>query len=394
MQCWYRPHMSYVNALNLRMTRLNKVCLVSPAFMAPFVSQSGFTYLLSTCTTNMLHEEAIFTLFEMTPDLVCIVNREGYFQKINPAVSATLGFTTEELMAFPVARFIHPDDKERTAINRSRLLKGEPLLNFQNRYVTKNGNTVWLEWTSVYLHNSELVFAIAKNITAGKLAGIAMEQNVLTLHRLNHDVKRHSEKERREIAGTLHEDLGQIAAAIKLKMEWLNGQVLVLSPPNSELVTQTLRSTNQLLNKLRDLSYSLSAEAMFLYGLSASLDTLCKEFTKKTGVFSQFKSRYREGMLSEEEKLDLYRICQEALENVAKHANATKVSVYLRRTVRGVLLTIADNGCGFDPVSVNLSGISVMTARALSIQGTLTVNSSSNGTAVAVLLKKRSAATQ
>ena len=100
----------------------------------------------------------LFTLFEMTPDLVCIVSKEGFFQKINPAVSRKLGYTDEELKAVPVSTFIHPADKERTASERAKLLNNHPLLNFQNRYCHKNGETVWLEWTSIYLPEKELVF--------------------------------------------------------------------------------------------------------------------------------------------------------------------------------------------------------------------------------------------
>src|SRR6476660_6848284 len=94
--------------------------------------------------------EHLISLFEKTPDLVCIVDKPGWFIDINQAVENTLGYTREELFAQPVSFFIHPEDREKTAARRFELLEEKPLLNFQNRYVTKSGSYVWLEWTSVY----------------------------------------------------------------------------------------------------------------------------------------------------------------------------------------------------------------------------------------------------
>src|ERR1700761_5505667 len=115
-------------------------------------------------------EFKISAFFEMTPDLVCIAGRDGYFKKINKAVIDTLLYSETELMSTPISSFIHPEDKQFTAHKRSELLEGQPLVNFQNRYVSKPGEVVWLHWTSVYFPENEVVFAIAKNITERKKA--------------------------------------------------------------------------------------------------------------------------------------------------------------------------------------------------------------------------------
>lgn len=107
-------------------------------------------------------------LFQLTPDLICITGFDGYFKKINPAVSITLGFSEEELLEKPVNHFVHPDDQQKTAKRRSELAQGKSLLNFENRYLTKQGSIVWLSWTSVPIMKDEIVFAIAKNITYKK----------------------------------------------------------------------------------------------------------------------------------------------------------------------------------------------------------------------------------
>ena len=106
--------------------------------------------------------------FELSPDLLCIAGFDGYFKKINPSVSITLGYTNEELFASPINSFIHPDDHAITALKRMELYKGQPILNFENRYITKSGEIVLLSWTSMPIKRDELVFAIAKNVTFKK----------------------------------------------------------------------------------------------------------------------------------------------------------------------------------------------------------------------------------
>jgi PAS domain S-box-containing protein len=115
-----------------------------------------------------LKSQKVFDLeyfFEAVPDLLCIAGFDGYFKKINPAVCRVLGYSEQELLASPIRDFIHPDDRERTAEKREALLQGRSLLNFENRYLSKEGSVIWLSWTSVPIEKDSLVFAVAKDIT-------------------------------------------------------------------------------------------------------------------------------------------------------------------------------------------------------------------------------------
>jgi PAS domain S-box-containing protein len=106
--------------------------------------------------------------FELSPDWLCVAGFDGYFKKINPAVSKTLGYTEEELFSRPINSFVHPADQHQTEHRRDLIRKGLPLLDFENRYLTKTGDTVWLTWTSMPVKTEKVVFAIAKNITHRK----------------------------------------------------------------------------------------------------------------------------------------------------------------------------------------------------------------------------------
>ncbi|MCH8569389.1 MAG: PAS domain-containing sensor histidine kinase [Balneolales bacterium] len=106
--------------------------------------------------------------FELSHDLLCIAGFDGYFKRVNPAVCKVLGYTEEELLTEPISFFQHPDDKKITGRYRNSILSGKHLTNFENRYITKQGSVIWLSWTSIPVNDSELIYAIAKNITHKK----------------------------------------------------------------------------------------------------------------------------------------------------------------------------------------------------------------------------------
>jgi PAS domain S-box-containing protein len=74
-----------------------------------------------------------------------------FLEKVNQAALEKLGYTEEELFASPISSFMHPEDREHTAGERTKLLEGTALMNFENRYISKSGQTIWLHWTSVYI---------------------------------------------------------------------------------------------------------------------------------------------------------------------------------------------------------------------------------------------------
>lgn len=103
--------------------------------------------------------------FSLSYDYLCIGEYGGYFRKVNPAFIKLMGYSQEELFANPISHFVHPEDKPSTAETRGHVLEGIPLLNFQNRYITKSGEIVWLTWTSIPVPDQKLIYGIAKNIT-------------------------------------------------------------------------------------------------------------------------------------------------------------------------------------------------------------------------------------
>lgn len=136
-------------------------------------------------TENFQYER----FFDLTPDLLCVAGFDGFFKKVNPAVSQLLGYTFEELYSQPINTFIHEEDRGITTQVRAELIKAKPLHHFENRYVTKSGEVVWLSWTSLPVEADKLVFAVAKNITHKKQLEAERNSLLANLTTANRDLK-------------------------------------------------------------------------------------------------------------------------------------------------------------------------------------------------------------
>ncbi|HTE01907.1 MAG TPA: PAS domain-containing sensor histidine kinase [Mucilaginibacter sp.] len=148
--------------------------------------------MTTTATISHKNSTDVFNLelfFELSPDLLCIAGYDGYFKKINSTVSRTLGYSNEELFARPIDSFVHIEDRDITARKRESIIKDIPLLNFENRYVTKGGEIVWLSWTSMPIKSDQVVFAIAKIITHKKKLEEDRNALLTDLTKINNDLK-------------------------------------------------------------------------------------------------------------------------------------------------------------------------------------------------------------
>jgi PAS domain S-box-containing protein len=341
-------------------------------------------------TSNGNIEFEMLALFEMTPDLVCIVSKDGYFRKINPAVINKLGYSEEELFSRPVSSLIHPDDKEFTSRERGKLLEGQALLNFQNRYLTKNGTVVWLEWTSVFLPDKEIVFAIAKDITVSKLKEKETEEKFHTYKSMATHFKSRAEENKKYLAHELHEEVAQLAAVLKMQISWINQHISNPSETAKGKIDEALVLADLLIKTIRRISFSVSPDMLADLGFNATLVWECNEFAVLNGIPCQFISDCHEDDLPKEIKMDFFRICQEALSNIMEHAEANEVKVILEDNVNTISLSIADDGKGFDVNAYKQSpGIMNMQQLAVSINGQLTIESNAGkGTTVTVVIKK------
>lgn len=332
----------------------------------------------------------MFSFFEMTPDLVFIASKDGYFKKLNQSAINKLGYGLDELLSKPINSFIHPDDRDSTARLRTELIAGKALVNFQNRYIKKNNEIIWLEWSSIYSPEKEIVFAIAKDVTERKTAELQIEEKYKKYRSLASHFKTSIERERKYLSIELHEELAQLASVVKMDIDWISNNT-----KPEEAVQKRLEHaagvTELLINAIRRISYSISPAMLEDIGFNETLNWLCKEFSILNGIPCTFESNCQETELSHEMQLDFYRICQEALSNIMYHARASRARIRVHSTEERIYLSISDDGKGFDPEEhAQSSGIISMRERTASINGTLTISSQSGkGTEVCVEVEKK-----
>ncbi|MEO6684254.1 MAG: PAS domain S-box protein [Ginsengibacter sp.] len=335
-------------------------------------------------------EEDFTSFFEHTPDLVCIASANGYFKNINQAVVEKLGFTKEELLSKPIFVNLHPEDREATRKTREEMINGKPLVNFENRYITKTGEIIWLQWTSVYMPQKEAVFAIAKDVTEQKKVAIDLDIKYQEFKKIALRFKSSIEKDRQHFAVELHEELAQLAAVIKLNLNSVTNSLPDLPQEKSDKIKYAAYLSEMMIKTIRKISFEISPYTLNYDYLQEALKILCDNFSKLNQITCTLETDFQEDDLTKEIKLDFFRICQEALKNVINHAQAKNVVISIKEKQDKITLTIFDDGKGID-ISEKMykSGLSVIRDRVMTINGKLRISSKANeGTVIHITVSQ------
>lgn len=286
--------------------------------------------------------------FELSPDLLCIAGFDGFFKRINPAVSKLLGYTNEELYSKPINEFVFPEDRHFTSGVREQLTKNKPLFNYENRYVTKNGDIVWLAWTSLPVDSAQLIFAIAKDITHKKKLEGERNLQLSNLTRINKSLKQLNYTTSHDLRAPVNNllsvfnlmDVSTIDHPETL--EFIN--ILRSSAQN---LKQTLDNYVDVLNQKEGLNEQLERVNLneILNGVIHSIKALIA--TSKATFHIDFSAA--ENILFN--KVYLESVFLNLITNSIKYAHADRSPVISIRSekINGVSqLIISDNGLGFD----------------------------------------------
>jgi len=109
--------------------------------------------------------EEMDRFFTLSLDLLCIADTHGYFKRLSLAWEKTLGFTHEELLSRPYIEFVHPDDREATAVEAANVAGGIDVVSFENRYLCRDGSYRWLRWSSTAAPDGKTCYAAARDVT-------------------------------------------------------------------------------------------------------------------------------------------------------------------------------------------------------------------------------------
>ena len=119
--------------------------------------------------------------FAITIDLLCFLDFNGYFRRLNPAWERTLGYSLAELMSKPFIEFVHPDDRERTLAQNRAVRSGGQALGFENRYRCKDGSYRWFRWNAAPDSGQRVIYSVARDITEARQVEAERERLVSEL---------------------------------------------------------------------------------------------------------------------------------------------------------------------------------------------------------------------
>jgi PAS domain S-box-containing protein len=152
---------------------------------APIHDENGVTVgavlIFRDVSERKIAEQERNMFFTISPDMIGVADVSGYFKRINPSFSKTLGYADEEFLSTPFSEFIHEEDRETTALELGKLSKGEPTLNFSNRYRCKDRSYKWLEWNVIPI--GPTLYAIARDVTEKRELAENMKNMNNTLER-------------------------------------------------------------------------------------------------------------------------------------------------------------------------------------------------------------------
>jgi serine/threonine-protein kinase len=153
---------------NIALIRLARQCLqADPDDRPADASILANEVVRQSVSTLERAEQDMTRFFELSLDLFCIAGFDGFFRRINGNFSRVLGYTENELLTHPFLEFVIKEDQAKTIEVMGRLLDGEPVVRFRNRYLDTKGNLVEFEWTAKSIVDENVIFAVARNVTNG-----------------------------------------------------------------------------------------------------------------------------------------------------------------------------------------------------------------------------------
>lgn len=310
------------------------------------------------------NEELFKALVQNCSDMIGVLDDEGNIKYISPTSFVISGYQPEELIGRNVFEFMHEEDMPVLIEELQKVAQstnsGEPTL---HRFRSKAGDWVWLESKGMNRTNDLQVGGIiinARDVTdrillQQKLAeGQQQSQRAITSA-----VIKAQEREREIVGRELHDNVNQVLTTVKLYTELIADGL----GDQKELVRKAQQHLQSCIDEIRSISKRLSAPTLGEIGLEDSI----KELVESINLTNRIEIHYSLQAISElqiphDMHLAVYRIIQEQLNNILKHASASAVSIELKKDESNLILHITDNGTGFDP-SVKRSGIGITNMR-------------------------------
>jgi two-component system sensor histidine kinase UhpB len=341
-------------------------------------------------------EKRFRTLFNNANDPAFVAHldenqRFENFIEVNQSACETYLYSREEFMRLTPLVLIPPEYMQKELSALETLQKSGHVI-YEMEHFRKDKRRIPVEISAHLFEykNRPTVLSIVRDISERKRVQRALQLSREQLRNLAsrlHDIR---EEERSMIAREIHDELGQLLTVLKIEISLLCKKFIPDHPDIDQRMKTISGLINQAVESVQQISSKLRPGILDELGLVAAIEWQAQEFSKHTGIQCRYSLTNETLELDRDKSTAIFRIFQEALTNVARHAEAQRVSVFLKKEARHVILEITDNGTGINRQQIENPrslGILGMRERALVFGGTVSIRGvKGKGTHVKVVM--------
>lgn len=328
------------------------------------------------------NESTIRALLDSAMQSVVAVNADEKIVLVNGVTEKMFGYSREELLGQPLELLIPETSRGRHVEHHKAFfanMQSRPMgigLDLDGRRKDGKIFPVEIGLSGIETATGKLAVAFVSDITQRRRLEKAAQTQAEEVRALAASLLTAQEEERRRVSRELHDQVCQQLASLAIDIGGLAADRVAEEAQHSLKLKALQARIVKASEETRHIAYELHPSVLDDLGLVVSLQSLCKEFSEQTSIAVEFTNVALPGSLPREVASCLYRVAQESLRNIAKHACAKHVLVALTLQTGTVVLTIADDGVGFDQEAVKGRGglgLIGMEERARLVNGNLSI---------------------
>jgi PAS domain S-box-containing protein len=322
-------------------------------------------------------------LFQAAKDAMIVIDPDDHtVLDANPRACQVYGYGRSQLVGMSLDKIATEFRREKDHIEET--LEDQHLHHFETTHLRSDGSEIVFDVTASVLEREgrDAILSINRDVSERKRAEAALEQSREQLRKLADHLQTAREDERMAVARTIHDELGQMLTALAMDVTWVSRRI----PPDAVEVHDKATSMLELIDSavvtVRQLCTELRPPLLDDLGLAATVEWYTGDFASRTGIECRLKMNKPEFTLDRTRATALFRILQEALTNVSRHAATQLVEVDIGQEDETIVLSVRDKGQGIDDeqiVSSRSLGLLGMRERAAALGGELTVSSLADG---------------